>query len=100
MAARRFWNATRRSRTCSTNIPLLADLSRKCSSSFSAHECGGRKRVIPDSTSARFILTRKASLGITLSKQELQGGHGRQRKETGGDDRRPTRGRVGRLAFH
>ena len=60
MAARRFWNATRRSRTCSINIRLLADSSRKCSNSFSAHECGGRKRAIPDCTSARFTLTRKS----------------------------------------
>src|SRR6478672_5917381 len=59
MAARRFWNATRRSRMSSINIQLLADSSRKCSNSFSEHECGGRKRAIPDCTSARFTLTRK-----------------------------------------
>src|SRR5438132_1956135 len=68
MAARRFWNATRHSRTCSINIPLLADWSRKCSSSFLARECGGRKRVIPDCTSARFTLTRKE---VTRRKDEL-----------------------------
>src|SRR2546423_5759295 len=67
MVAHRFWNATRRSRMCSINIPLLADSSRKCSSSFLAHECGGRKRAIPDSTSARFTLTRK---NVTRRKRE------------------------------
>src|SRR5947207_8680622 len=68
MAAHRFWNVTRHSRTCSINIPLLADWSRKCSSSFLARECGGRKRVIPDCTSARFTLTRKE---VTRRKDEL-----------------------------
>src|SRR5205814_8422485 len=68
MAARRFWNATRHSRTCSINIPLLADWSRKCSSSLLARECGGRKRVIPDCTSARFTLTRKE---VTRRKDDL-----------------------------
>src|SRR6476469_258398 len=67
MAARRFWNATLRSRTYSINIQLLADSSRKCSNSFSEHECGGRKRAIPGCTSARFTLTRKE---VTLRKQE------------------------------
>src|SRR5437899_7029791 len=61
MAARRFWNVTRRSRTCSINTQLLADSSRKCSNGFSEHECGGRKRAIPDCTNARFTLTRKKS---------------------------------------
>src|SRR5436305_1024803 len=59
MGARRFWNATRRSRMFSINIQLLADSSRKFSNSFLARECGGRKRAIPDCTSARFTLTRK-----------------------------------------
>ncbi len=67
MAARRFWNATRRSRMSSINIQLLADSSRKCSNSFSEHECGGRKRAIPDCTSARFTLTRKK---VTRRKDE------------------------------
>ena len=56
-AARRYWNATRRSRTCSINIQLLAGSSRKCSSSFSAHECAGEKHATPGSTSARSTLT-------------------------------------------
>src|SRR5207302_10258890 len=59
MAARRFWNATRRSRMSSINIQLLAASSRKGSNSFSEHECGGRKRAIPARTSARVTLTRK-----------------------------------------
>src|SRR6476620_6013807 len=67
MAARRYWNATRRSRTCWINIQFLSDSSRKCSNSFSAHECGGRKRAIPDCTSARFTLTREK---ITRRKDE------------------------------
>src|SRR5213078_3834852 len=77
MAAHRFWNATRHSRTCSINIPLLADWSRKCSSSFLARECGGRKRVIPDCTSARFTLTRKE---VTRRKDELFEGAPRSRR--------------------
>src|SRR5438046_3093848 len=67
MAARRFWNATRRSRMFSINIQLLAASSRNCSNSFSEHECGGRKRAIPDCTSARFTLTRKE---VTRRKDE------------------------------